>query len=95
MSDPEATLPPQPRRYADQRIDVLEEGVARLEVRVDGIDKKMDEQTAILGDVRDILGTFRIIGATAKWLGYIAGAFTAAGAAVASWLHFGGGNGPR
>lgn len=92
-TETEATHPPQ-RRYADERIDRLEERQVRIEERVGAIDVKMDEQTTILQNVADVLGTFRVVSATAKWLGIVVGAGAAVTSAVAAFFHIGG-NGPR
>lgn len=94
MSGEEETQAQQRRRYADERIDRLEEKAVRIEGRIASIDAKMDEQTVILQSVSDVLGTFRVVSATAKWIGIVVGACTAVGAAVASFFHIGG-NGPR
>mgnify|MGYP001567936764 CR=1 FL=1 len=82
------------RRYSDERIDRLEERQVRIEERVGAIDGKMDEQTNILQNVSDVLGTFRVVAAVAKWLGIVIGAGAAVTSAVAAFFHMGG-NGPR
>ena len=89
----EGSQPPQ-RRYADERIDRLEERQVRIEERVGAIDGKMDDQTVILQNVSDVLGTFRVVSAVAKWLGIVVGAGAAVTSAVAAFFHIGG-NGPR
>ena len=89
----EETHPPQ-RRYSDERIDRLEERQVRIETRVEAIDTKMDDQTTILQNVADVLGTFRVVSAVAKWIGIVLGAGVAVSSAVAAFFHIGG-NGPR
>ena len=49
------------RRAEDQRINKLCEDVAVLQVQ-------MDEMTKVVTQVRDILTSFRIAGAVAKWV---------------------------
>ena len=93
MAVEDETHPPQ-RRYADERIDRLEERQVRIEERVGAIDGKMDDQTVILQNVSDVLGTFRVVSAVAKWLGIVVGAGAAVTSAVAAFFHIGG-NGPR
>lgn len=58
------------RLNPDPRIDVLVQGYEELK-------KEMAANTAITNDIRDILGTFRIVGAIAKWVAAIAAAITA------------------
>ena len=65
---PEATS--QNRRASDVRIDAIE-------ARIASVEKKVDENTVMTTEVRDILATFRIAGLVAKWLTVIAGAVTA------------------
>ena len=93
MAEEDETHPPQ-RRYSDERIDRLEERQVRIEEKVAAIDGKMDEQTSILQNVSDVLGTFRVVSSVAKWVGIVVGAGTAVTAAIASFLHMGG-DGPR
>lgn len=89
----EETHQPQ-RRYADERIDRLEERQVRIETRIEAIDTKMDDQTNILQNVSDVLGTFRVVSSVAKWIGIVVGAGAAVTSAVAAFFHMGG-NGPR
>lgn len=91
MIDPDATLPPA-RRYADIRIDALEERQVRIEERVSAIDKKMDQQTVILKDIGDFLGGLRFIKNAAKWIGAVGLAISGVAGAIAAFFH---GNGPR
>lgn len=58
------------RTNSDPRIDVLVHGYEELK-------KEMAANTAITNDIRDILGTFRILGSVAKWITAIAAAITA------------------
>lgn len=67
------------RRFsADPRIDMLVAGYEELK-------KEMAANTAVTNDIRDILGTFRVVGAVAKWVAGIAAAFTAVYHGVIFW----------
>jgi hypothetical protein len=50
------------------------ERIAALEARLSAIEGKLEENTQLTKDVRDILGTFRIVGIAAKWIGAIGAA---------------------
>ena len=65
MSD-EATWPPE-RRADDVR-------VALLEQRMDGFEKKVDENTKLTREVLDTLRAFKMLGAIAKWGTVVGGA---------------------
>ena len=58
-----------------KRIASLEAGHARIEA-------KLDMNTEVTHQVRDILGTFKTLGSVAKWLTAIAGAVAAIFAAI-------------
>lgn len=58
------------RRSGDARIE-------RLEQRMERFEGKLDENTATTREVRDILATFKIVGAVAKWCSIVGGAFVA------------------
>jgi len=53
---------------------VTDERVLRLERRLSALESKLDENTAMTKDVRDILATFRVMGLVAKWVAAIAAA---------------------
>lgn len=91
MSDPDATLPPA-RRYADIRIDALEERQVRIEERLGVVDQKMDQQTVILKDIGDFFATLRFVKSAAKWIGAVGLAISGVAGAIAAFFH---GNGPR
>ena len=44
---------------------------------VEDLKRLADENAQVLQDMKDILASFRVVGATAKWIGGIAGAATA------------------
>ena len=58
------------RASADPRIDTLLAGYEDLK-------REMSENTQITKDMRDILGTFRVLGAIAKWVTGVAAAIAA------------------
>lgn len=66
------------RRAEDQRIIKLCEDVAVLQVQ-------MAENTAVTKQVRDILASFRIVGAVAKWTAAIGAGVVAAHHGI-DWL---------
>lgn len=68
------------RRGDDARIVRLEERMGRFE-------QKLDENTATTKEVRDILGSFKMIGAIAKWSMVVGGACTAAYHGAQALLH--------
>lgn len=51
--------------------------VAKLVEDVDSVKRKLDENTEITNQVRDILASFRVLMVVAKWFTIIAGAITA------------------
>lgn len=48
--------------------------IARLEDRMGRFESKLDENTATTREVRDILATFKVVGAIAKWCSAVGGA---------------------
>ena len=61
---------PPHRRADDPRIEELQDDVKDLK-------RQMAVNTEITKEVHDILASFRIVGAVAKWVGVVAGALTA------------------
>ena len=74
MSDADPTWPPQ-RRANDSRID-------KLDARLDKVEELLVENTKTTNEVRDILTTFKTLGAFAKWFSAIAAAMVGLWAAV-------------
>lgn len=72
----EDTLPPVPERRAD------DPRVVRLVADVADLKQEMARNTAVTEQVRDILATFKTLGAIAKWVTAIAGAIAAIFAAA-------------
>jgi hypothetical protein len=62
------------RRMPDPRIDDLQGKVEHLHDCVEGLKLEMKKNTEVTEQVRDILASFRIAGAIAKWIGGMAGA---------------------
>jgi hypothetical protein len=57
-----------------KRRDMTDERLASFDRRLTDLERKLDENTAMTKDVRDILGTFRIVGLAAKWTAAIGAA---------------------
>lgn len=55
------------RRADDSRI-------AQLESRVGSIEAKLDANSTTTQEIRDILGSFKVLGTIAKWVGAVVGA---------------------
>lgn len=53
---------------------MTDERLTAFERRLTDLEGKIDENTAVTKDVRDILGTFRIVGLAAKWIAAIGAA---------------------
>ena len=70
----DSTWPPQ-RRANDSRID-------KLDARLDKVEELLVENTKTTNEVRDILTTFKTLGAFAKWFSAIAAAVVGLWAAV-------------
>ena len=70
---PEVTWPPQ-RRAADTRIETLVSDMTDLKTQHGEIKRLLDENTKTTVEVRDILTTFKTLGAFAKWFSAIAAA---------------------
>ena len=75
------------RRKTDPRLERLVERLEHTHDCVETLKRMADQNERVLADMRDILASFRVVGATAKW---IAGIATAA-AAVWGAVHLGGG----
>ena len=71
---PDQTWPPQ-RRANDSRID-------KLDARLDKVEGLLVENTKTTNEVRDILTTFKTLGAFAKWFSAIAAAVVGLWAAI-------------
>lgn len=75
---PEPALLTHDRRSYDRRLDSLEARAATIE-------QKIDANTAVTMQVAEILSTFKVVGAVAKWVAAIAGGFAAVFAAAKGW----------
>lgn len=53
---------------------MTDERLAAFDRRLSSLEAKLDANTALTKDVRDILGTFRVVGLMAKWIGAIGAA---------------------
>ena len=67
------------RRSEDPRISQLVADVSTLQV-------DMKRNTEVTEQVRDILASFRVMGAVAKWLAALAGAFVAIKTGYQQWI---------
>lgn len=65
------------RRSGDRRIDQVQQDVTHLHECVEALKSQMAENTVITKQVRDILASFQIIGAIAKWVAAIGAGATA------------------
>lgn len=73
------------RRSDDQRITQLGIDQGHLHDCVESLKAAVKENTEITEQVRDILASFRVVGAVAKWIAAIAGAVGATIATVKAW----------
>lgn len=53
---------------------MTDERLAAFDRRLISLEEKLDANTALTKDVRDILGTFRVMGLIAKWIAAIGAA---------------------
>lgn len=53
---------------------MTDERLAAFDRRLSSLEEKLDANTALTKDVRDILGTFRVMGVAAKWVAAIGAA---------------------
>ena len=85
---PEKTWNGIDRRHEEQISERLNDGDARmsaLEERLDGLERKIDSNTAIMQDIRDILETGKALFRIGSWLGKVTGWGAALVLAWAAW----------
>ena len=76
---------PSERRRRDPRIDEIHTKVEHLHDCIESVKQSVQSNTETVKEVRDILQSFRIAGAIAKWLTGIAAAFMAVKTGITTW----------